>query len=140
MKNKRLTIILSISGLLFLLITLIVLILLGVIPNPFLDTSDLVCKREHYYPELGVTSIEERLYSFNNKAREEKVIERYINKYETVEIAKEEYNKLLEIGENTKKLEGNMIIDEIEITNMDSIATKKEIKSFYERQYDFVCE
>ena len=80
------------SVIIILIVIYMVLIIIGILPNPFLDTSDLVCTFEH----PGSVCTEEVIFKFDNRAILKEYEENQINHYRTVEDSKIMYDSLIE--------------------------------------------
>jgi len=142
-KNKGLKIFLGIlTTLILLIVVFIVLIIKEIIPNPFLDTKDLVCegriKTEDYEKKI--------VYKFDKKTIVEKYVEIIAIKLDSTEETKEKYNELSKTPDIDIKLdlENNSIVASkeynIELNNGYYGKTKKEIVDIYVNQYNYICE
>lgn len=130
--------------LLVLLITYVVLIITKVIPNPFLDISDLYCYRD------GVQYTDYKkdkyiIFSFDkwSNLKIGKVEEHLI--YNDEELAKQEFSDLQELfndySNETLRLDDKTIIIEGELSN-DEITrdmNKKQIKERY-KEFNYECK
>jgi len=132
--KKSIKIILSIVVLLTILIgTYIILIVKEILPNPFLDTSDLVCSRESNY---GLLDYKEKIIiKFDKFQRVEQHVSINSFIYETLEDAQEAYNSLDNKEEYKLNKEENSIEFQktILITSDNSFykKNKKQMKDFY---------
>ena len=127
-----------------LVLVYIVLIIKGILPNPFLDTSDLVCTRTI---EFETYSEEEKVvFKFDKWANLEKY-EMSLNViYPTFEEAKEYYEHNKQYVESLKFIEEeNKIVFSNDIfKNKDDEyhfnKTKQELKEEYEKNHSYKCE
>lgn len=140
-KNKSLKIVLGIIiTLIVLVIGFIILIVTEVIPNPFLDTKDLVCERGYALDENSYF-IEKKFFKFNFKAYVKYIKQENITKYFDEELAKKYYDEIIKYTEKDKiKLNGNEIISVINEKNSYSDKTKQEIKEYFEHELAYECK
>ena len=128
-------IILTTSSIVLILITLLILMITNVIPNPFLDTSDLVCVRKNYNYDEIVTFKFDRLGKsvFSNK-----VDHLY---FDTNEEADEYYNEFSVDNSNLVKENDTTIIVNTPKDNEKEHYKKsrRKIKKLY-TEYGFKCE
>lgn len=139
--NKKLKIIIGIIVFILALIaTYIILIIKDILPNPLLDTSDLVCERINDFGEE-----EEYIFKFNNRA---KVISYQRNtniKFNDYDFAKEYYDEI-KYKENIKFNEEEYSIStnftfKIEENNVQLYnKTKEEVNELYTSYYNFDCK
>ena len=109
MKNKKLIIGLSISIPLLIIIVVIVLILLGIIPNPFLDTSDLVCY-ETMYEDETVKEVLKNTFEFDKFGYFTIFNSEYTVKYNNLELAQNNYKDLIENENIDAIIDENVVI------------------------------
>lgn len=116
-----------------LITTYIILIVKGILPNPFLDTSDLVCSRESIFGLL--TYKEEVIIKFDKFQRVNQHISIDSFIYETLEDAQDAYNNLDDKEVYKLNKEENSIEFEktISITKDNSFykKNKQQMKDFY---------
>ena len=143
MKNKKLIIGLSISIPLLIIIVVIVLILLGIIPNPFLDTSDLVCY-ETMYEDETVKEVLKNTFEFDKFGYFTIFNSEYTVKYNNLELAQNNYKDLIENENIDAIIDENVVIvkNQIKADEYKSFLGKKrkEIKKIYEHEFFYDCE
>lgn len=127
----------------------IVLIIKGVLPNPFIDNKDLVCTFNDHD-----TSVEEKIiFLFDKNCVVRSYLQKRVYIYSDEKEAKEYYDNFLKKDSsiiNTYKdreisLEGNKIYMtlnyEIDENSIYYKKTKEEIKDIYEKEYiGHTCE
>jgi len=123
-----------------LIIIYIILIITKVVPNPFLDTSDLVCSRENDYFDFILE--EKVIIKFDNKAniKEYEVYE--IFKFNSLEAANDYYELLSSDTNNLEIDEKNVIkksVYNIEEYKEYSGKTKEEMKNIYVEKLFYIC-
>lgn len=143
--KKGIKILISISVLIVLLmVTYIILIIKQVVPNPLLDTSDLVCSRETKLP--GYTEAEIIVVEFNTDATIKSYKEIYKITYEDIEELKlykkymDSMNKEYKYDENNKTILNEKFI-KVNKNNGYYKKTKKEMKNMMLNDlYYSLCE
>lgn len=143
--NKKLKIIIGIIVFILALIaTYIILIIKDILPNPLLDTSDLVCVKEL---ELGSLNVQENVvFEFNNRAEAINYQMFTYNTYYDYESAKivydenkyrEEYDLELIESENKIKITYN-----VDINNDKQLKNKQktQLVDLYTIKYGYSCK
>lgn len=134
--KKRIKVLLIILGFIVLIIgILVILVLKKIIPNPFLDTSDLVCSKED--EQVVWVENQNTVISFDKWGYSKQLDEKTIYTFESEEVAKQYFNSAKESlsgGSVVLKLEKNNVIFNIGKRKMSEIEkkTKKDIKLKYE--------
>lgn len=140
MKNK----IKILFPVLLIIIIFVILIVVGIIPNPFLDTKDLVCTRESDF--VTRTRTEKITISFNSRGNIEKIVEEYIRKYQSNEEAKQFYNSIIEDASDDVAItiENNTVTETREQTTFENFGgyekNKKGLTKFYTDELYYNCE
>ena len=143
--RKKMKLILSIILIVVVLVvSYIILIIKGILPNPFLDTSELVCVRTS---NASGNSLETELVtiSFDKSAKIKILKEELLIEFDIVEEAQEYYDEfIMYLGEDTLFLEGNKVssysIVKIDKDNNYFDKTKEEMKKIYIKEYQYECE
>lgn len=143
--NKKFKIILTtVISILVLIIVYIILIIKGILPNPFLDTKDLVCTIFESYEDSEETFERISKFKFDNKA----IIVSYeveeISTYSSIESANKNYEYINEEKYTYVEKKENVIhlISTYEIEENKGYygKTKKEIKEMYEKNFLYECK
>ena len=125
-------------------ITYVILMLNGIVPNPFLDTKDLVCSRLSSSTEFN-TEEEIVTIHFDKKAIIKEVKTEYVMDFTTEQLAKEYYDKTIKYVDSAEiNLNGKIVsfptIIKIDESNTNYNKTKKEIEKLYEEVLVYDCE
>lgn len=142
-RNIKVLIVITIS-LAILILIYIGLVIKEILPNPFLDTSDLVCTRAIEFETYTEESV--IIFVFDKKAKLKKyeITENMV--YPTLEEAKEyyEYTKpyvnFLELIEEENKVKYFSSIKQNKDDSFHFSKTKKELKEEYEKNDSYICE
>lgn len=141
--NKKLKIIVGIILFLIVLITTyIVLVITDILPNPLLDTSDLVCERKNDFGNV----VEKRQYVFNfdNVAKLNSYQEIFNLVFHDYESAKEYYNSNKLSEKNIEFIEEEKTVKIIYNVNIEDVnhlknKLKEDIKKMYTTTYNCEC-
>lgn len=142
--KKNVKIILGVIAIfIVLIITYIILIANEILPNPFLDTSDLVCSRENNYGTLDYK--EKIIIKFDKFQRVKQHVSINSFIYKTLEDAQDAYNNLdnkegYELNSEENSIETKKIIS---ITKDNSFykKNKNQMKNFYINElYYTICK
>ena len=131
----------TIISVVLLIVAYIILVLTGLFPNPFLDTKDLICRFDNFYPVGDVDVI--MTFRFDKKAKIKSYTESYVYVIEDEEHLKQIEEEL--ISENEKfTIDGNELITYTDFYIKKDIGyygkTKKEIKKIYSEEFFYTCE
>lgn len=125
-----------------LIIIYIILVLTKVLPNPFLDTKDLVCKKIN--DQISFTYEEIVIIKFNNDATVREVEQKEIYVFLDEQEAKDYYEQESDNKNFNFEIEGNKVTISNTLTSENkidySVVTKKEIKKRYIEEYSYECE
>lgn len=140
MKNKKIIII---SAILATVIVLTLLVLLDIIPNPFMDNRDLVCIREVDY--ISYIQAEKTIIEFNYKASVKKFDQTITITYPSEDKAKQYYiNANSYVDKDEIKLEKNKVIIYNKTNKIEDLKefdnSRKKIKKYYEDELAYKCE
>lgn len=142
MKKGLKIVLITIISLIILLIGFIFLIIKGILPNPFLDTKDLVCKLENI-PEYNGADVL-LTFNFDKNTVFKGYSEEYIYKYETEEIATEIYEKLRQNSNSEISIDGKTVkLSNYYKSEKDKGyygKTKKQIKKIYVSELLYECK
>ena len=141
MKNKK--IIIAVSAILATVIVLTLLVLLDIIPNPFIDNRDLVCTREVDY--ISYIQAEKTIIEFNYKASVKKFDQTITITYPSEDKAKQYYiNANSYVDKDEIKLEKNKVIIYNKTNKIEDLKefdnSRKKIKKYYEDELAYKCE
>lgn len=145
-KNKSLKIVLGIIiTLIVLVIGFIILIVTEVIPNPFLDTKDLVCEITIGDPTAGPQAKTIFIFKFDKQAIITSYNEKAVQYFLSNDEAKNEYNNIKSNNESANiELNENSIIYSIdyslEVDKGYYGKSKKEIKKIFIDEYSYECK
>lgn len=141
--NKRSKIIGIIISFIIMVVTYVCLIIFEILPNPFLDTTDLICSKVVDTGDFKI--IDERIITFDKKANIKLITEKNITEYPNEETAKIAYERITKDQDLTTKIElqGNQLVGEyieISVENFKGYGkNKKDVKRYYEIEFDYVC-
>lgn len=142
MKKKLIIGIIISLGLL--LTTYIILIIKQIIPNPFLDTSDLVCIRDDSNATIDIKEENVYIFSFDKNAIIKSYKVQYIYILDTEKEAKKYYEYLKETDTPNLKIEDNKVIVfsnyKIEKNKGYYGRSKEQIKKYYEKEFLYECK
>lgn len=126
-KNTKIYLIIGIIISLLILVY-IALVIFNILPNPFLDTKDLVCIRyesaaEVYYEEENIIT-----FKFDKWAKVKSYVDELTTKRPDL-IIKQEGKNVISISNYN-----------VEFGKGYYNYTKKQLKEMYEKEFNFVCE
>lgn len=139
MKKKIIIILISIILLIGVYTTLV---LIKVLPNPFLDTKDLVCKKIN--DQISFTYEEIAIIKFNKFAKVKEVEQKEIYVFLDEQEAKDYYEQESGNPSFNYEIDKNKVTISNTLTSADgidySVVTKKDIKKRYIEEYAYECE
>ena len=122
----------------------LILIIKQILPNPFLDTKDLVCIRDSSNPTIQDKIEEEKIFKFDNKAIITSYDEKMIYTFWLESTAKREYEYAKKVKTNKVTLDNNVLTILRTYIMKENEGyygkTKKEIRKIYEEDLGYDCE
>lgn len=118
----------------------VVLVISKVLPNPLLDTKDLVCSRENDYVDFVLE--EKVIIRFDSKAKIKEYELQDVFKFDS-SIAAKDYYELLNLDANNLELDKKNVIQKSVYSIKENMEykgkTKEEIKKIYVEELFYTC-